>query len=274
MCMPLSSTRVVMACMLGMVLVALVMVLGGHESMLCLATASSARCTKARTRPTGHRHLPSTWRRNSAAPGTRQRGVPGTAAVAAAREAVPAPGVLPKETALTMKPRGLIISIHSTKVISNNDFMISCVFCQAICAGVFGGGCDDGSVIGIMLASVLFDARAVELVIRMRALFRFYYKKLVNKTRANHERYAAAHGYEYRYLSTPVPEFESRDIRWHKVIFTLKMLDEGYPWVFWTDSDALFTNCKLDPIATWVKGAEDFVFVRDHHTIMNSGQYW
>ena len=146
MCMPLSSTRVAMACMLGMVLVALVMVLGGHESMLCLATASSARCTKARTRPTGHRHLPSTWRRNSAAPGTRQRGVPGTAAVAAAREAVPAPEVvLPKETALTMKPRGLIISIHSTKVISNNDFMISCVFCQAICAGVFGEGCD-GSV--------------------------------------------------------------------------------------------------------------------------------
>ena len=41
-----------------------------------------------------------------------------------------------------------------------------------------------------------------------------------------------------------------------------------------TDSDSLFTNCKLDPFKEWVKSGKDFLFVPDQHVIMASGQYW
>jgi len=100
------------------------------------------------------------------------------------------------------------------------------------------------------------------------------FQAFVNLTATNHQRFADAHGYAYRYLTAPDPAFKSRDIRWHKIIFTIKMLDEGYPWVFWTDSDSLFTNCKLDPFKEWVKSGKDFLFVPDQHVIMASGQYW
>ena len=124
---------------------------------------------------------------------------------------------------LTPKPwatKGLIISIHSAVAKdADGGIALSCTGLHTPSLGETAQPC--GCLVPWNLNTQLSVAPPRS------------FQAFVNLTATNHQRFADAHGYAYRYLTAPDPAFKSRDIRWHKIIFTIKMLDEGYPWVFW-----------------------------------------
>ena len=98
--------------------------------------------------------------------------------------------------------------------------------------------------------------------------------KYSHLTRQNHEEYASHHGYKYYTPQSLFPSVAKRDVRWHKIPTVLSMFEEGCPWVFWTDSDSLFTNCDVAPFERWNASSYDLMVVGDHNWLMNSGQFW
>uniref|UniRef100_A0A0G4GXH7 Nucleotide-diphospho-sugar transferase domain-containing protein n=1 Tax=Chromera velia CCMP2878 TaxID=1169474 RepID=A0A0G4GXH7_9ALVE len=100
--------------------------------------------------------------------------------------------------------------------------------------------------------------------------------------------YSELHGYDFafrqeRYRCLPY----SVDIRSAKLLFVLELLMRGYEAVFWTDSDALVTNCTIT-LQSFLgegigkteggtvgegAGQPDFFFTGDMNWPINSGQW-
>merc|ERR1712224_807400 len=91
----------------------------------------------------------------------------------------------------------------------------------------------------------------------------------------NHVKYSQARGYDYIIRTQPYKEYKTRDVRWHKIVLMHQALSMGYKGVFWTDGDALFTNCQLsieDALnVTNTALSEDLYFTGDDNSVFNSG---
>merc|ERR1712007_187376 len=61
----------------------------------------------------------------------------------------------------------------------------------------------------------------------------------------NHVQYCAANSYDYIVRFARYPEDHVVHPWWFKARFMRDVLARGYDWVFWTDRDALFTNCGI-----------------------------
>ena len=89
----------------------------------------------------------------------------------------------------------------------------------------------------------------------------------------NHIAYCARHGYDY-VLRTRASS--SRVAQWTKLRLVQTLLQRGYPAVFWTDADAIFTRCSQSVEATLglaMRPHADFFFTGDHAYAINTGQF-
>ena len=95
----------------------------------------------------------------------------------------------------------------------------------------------------------------------------------VSRVVANHKLFADTHGYSHRFVVDP----EGKALggqgvypEWLKVPAIIDALDEGFPWVFWIDTDSVFSDptTSLDDIVAMRK---PIVIAGDSADICNTG---
>jgi len=96
-----------------------------------------------------------------------------------------------------------------------------------------------------------------------------FVKRVVN----NHEDYARRHGYSHRFVVDPTGKLLGADgvfPEWLKVPAIRQALDEGFPWVFWIDTDSVFSDPtkSLDDLVSMKK---PIVVTGDSADICNTG---
>ena len=96
---------------------------------------------------------------------------------------------------------------------------------------------------------------------------------VVSRVVKNHEYFASRHGYAQRFLVDPTGDLLGQDgiyPEWLKVPAMRQAFDEGYSWVFWIDTDSVFSQPEhsLEDIVSMSK---PIIVTGDSSDICNTG---
>lgn len=93
----------------------------------------------------------------------------------------------------------------------------------------------------------------------------------------NQENYAKKHGYHYVFRSDCAPATSEENKKdpfylgaWSKPLFIQELLEKDFDYVFWIDSDSIFTNFNLN-FDDLIALEKDIVFTGDCYDVCNSG---
>lgn len=95
----------------------------------------------------------------------------------------------------------------------------------------------------------------------------------VERVVKNHEEYANRHGYAHRFLVDGKGKHLGGDDvypEWLKVSAISQALEEGFPWVFWIDTDSVFSDLERD-LEDIVALRKSVVVAGDSADICNTG---
>jgi len=83
-----------------------------------------------------------------------------------------------------------------------------------------------------------------------------YAKKIFKSNKS----YAKKHDYDWKEYWGVIDD--SRPPAWSKILYILKILEEGHDWVFWIDADAIIMNDSI-PLEKFIDDEYDFILCKD-----------
>lgn len=93
----------------------------------------------------------------------------------------------------------------------------------------------------------------------------------------NHQNYAKKHGYHYIFRNDCAPATSKENKKdpfylgaWSKPLFIQDLLEKKFDYVFWIDSDSIFTNFNVD-FDDLISQNKDIAFTGDCYDVCNSG---
>ncbi|WP_353432647.1 putative nucleotide-diphospho-sugar transferase [Polynucleobacter sp. MWH-UH23A] len=99
----------------------------------------------------------------------------------------------------------------------------------------------------------------------------------LKSVKKNHQNYASKHGYAYIFREDFACSASNTSAHepfyvgtWSKPTFILDLLNQGYEYVFWIDSDSIFTNFKIG-FDDLIRTQKDLIFSGDAYDVCNAG---